>query len=42
MPLWCLSYDLKNKTRSHYSKIYQLLRNYDCERLQQSIWLLRT
>ena len=42
MHLMCLSYDLRNKSRSHYSKIYQSLRNYDCERLQQSIWLLRT
>lgn len=42
MSQWCLSYDLKNKSRSHYSKIYQKLESYDCERLQQSIWLLQT
>ena len=42
MHYMCLSYDLRNKSSSHYSNIYQKLGNYDCERLQQSIWILRT
>jgi len=42
MGQWCLSYDLKNKPRSNYSKIYQTLEQYEHERLQKSIWLLNT
>ena len=38
----CLSYDLNNKPRSNYSKIYQTLEQYEHERLQKSIWLLTT
>ena len=38
----CLSYDLNNKPRSNYSKIYQTLEKYEHERLQKSIWLLKT
>ena len=38
----CLSYDLNNKPRSNYSKIYQTLEQYEHERLQKSIWLLKT
>ena len=37
-----LSYDLHNKPRSNYSKIYQALGKYEHERLQKSIWLLNT
>ncbi|UUS61443.1 MULTISPECIES: CRISPR-associated protein Cas2 [unclassified Acinetobacter] len=42
MSQWCLSYDLKNKPRSNYSKIYQTLGLYEHQRLQKSIWLLNT
>ena len=38
----CISYDLRNKNSSHYSKIYQQLRNYDSQRIQLSMWLLNT
>lgn len=42
MHYMCLSYDLHNKPRSNYSKIYQALGQYEHERLQKSIWLLHT
>lgn len=42
MHYMCLSYDLHNKPRSNYSKIYQILETYEHERLQKSIWLLHT
>ena len=42
MSLWGLSYDLKNKPRSNYSKIYRTLEQYEHTRLQKSIWLLTT
>ena len=42
MNYMCLSYDLSNKPRSNYSKIYQTLGLYEHERLQKSIWLLKT
>lgn len=42
MHYMCLSYDLSNKPRSNYSKIYQTLGLYEHERLQKSIWLLKT
>ncbi|WP_180055543.1 MULTISPECIES: CRISPR-associated protein Cas2 [unclassified Acinetobacter] len=42
MSQWCLSYDLKNKPSSNYSRIYQTLGQYEHTRLQQSIWLLNT
>ncbi len=37
MHFMCLSYDLKNKPRSNYSKIYQTLGLYEHQRLQKSI-----
>ena len=42
MHYMCLSYDLHNKSRSNYSKIYPTLGKYEHERLQKSIWLLNT
>ena len=42
MSTMCLSYDLKNKPRSNYSRIYKALDDYEHQRLQKSIWLLHT